>query len=57
MVHTDRFHLYKHWVYEYLLQTPVVREVGFEPTQLKQQIYSLPQLSNFGALPYIMIYK
>lgn len=32
--------------------TPIkVRVVGFEPTQPKQQIYSLPQLSNFGALP------
>ena len=27
--------------------------VGFEPTQPRQQIYSLPQLSNFGAFPYI----
>ena len=31
----------------------MVREVGFEPTQLvKQRIYSPPQLSNSGAPPY-----
>lgn len=31
-----------------------VEIVGFEPTQLKQQIYSLPQLSNFGVLPFCL---
>ena len=29
----------------------LVGVVGFEPTQPKQQIYSLPRLSNFGAPP------
>ena len=29
--------------------------VGFEPTQNKQQIYSLLQLSNFGAPPVLSI--
>ncbi len=30
----------------------MVGVVGFEPTQPKQQIYSLPRLSNFGAPPH-----
>ena len=28
-------------------------QVGFEPTQPKHQIYSLAQLSNFGALSFV----
>lgn len=31
----------------------MVGVIGFEPTQLSQQIYSLPQLSNVGAPPFI----
>ena len=27
--------------------------IGFEPIQPKQQIYSLPRLSNFGAPPWL----
>ena len=34
----------------------MVGVVGFEPTQPKQQIYSLPRLSNFGAPPYKLHY-
>ncbi len=29
--------------------------IGFEPIQPKQQIYSLPRLSNFGAPPYFAL--
>lgn len=32
-----------------------VGEEGFEPPQLKQQVYSLPRLSSSGARPFVIL--
>ena len=43
------FHLFM--LLKYIVPSKNVGMIGFEPIQPKQQIYSLPRLSNFGASP------